>query len=595
NGWVQSRTGSDGQTTTYTYWADGQVKTVTDPLTNTTSYSYDQAGRRTNMMDALSHTIQYQYDAVGRQVGTVFQDQSAVTNIYNDLGQRTGTIDQANLLTQFAYDVSGQLINVTKPIVVNPANNQTNAPQWAYGFDQYERQIATIDPLGHSNTVTYDALGRQLTTRLPMGGMATNVYATNSNAKHLKGQLWRQYDYKGQYAEFQYDQFGRLAGKFYFAVGDSVPSKSVTYGYDWLGQMTNLTERYGSDATNGYAYLHSVNYGPAHQMLGYVKSNPNAASGSLLLALGGMVLLALPRVKQRALFGKLQYAWQEQLELFAPLWTAIRYGRGDRRRLRLPSLIWRFATLITLASLIANEPGMDRLWQAHADTFSYPSNASTTTTRYTSFAYDNDGHLTQVNCPEGVINYAYELATGRLLETNTKNSDVQYSYDALGRLHTVSVMMRNATVLSTPEVTTYGYDQVGNRNSVMLPNGITSLYSYDSLNRLTNLVHKTSSVTNASYAYKLDITGRRTNAVEVLALEAGTYQTNTLNWAYDGLYRLTNEVCVTKAAGFASGYTNAYVYDLVGNRLTQVKTTSVITTTTNLYDANDQLLREVTK
>src|ERR1051325_8567002 len=166
---------------------------------------------------------------------------------------------------------------------------------------------------------------------------------------------------------------------------------------------------------------------------------------------------------------------------------------------------------------------------------------------------------------------------------------MEYTYDALGRLKTVHTTKRNGQAVN--ETTTYNYDAVGNRSSVQLPNGIVTTYQYDNVNRLTNLMHKAGSVTNAIYSYKLDATGRRTNAVEVLRQEdvTPTYQTNTLTWQFDGMYRLTNEVKICSVAG--ASYTNSFSYDRTGNRLKQIKTAGSATTITNLYDANDELLR----
>jgi RHS repeat-associated protein len=181
---------------------------------------------------------------------------------------------------------------------------------------------------------------------------------------------------------------------------------------------------------------------------------------------------------------------------------------------------------------------------------------------------------------------------GWLKRAYTVNSDVQYGYDELGRLKTVTVTKRNGTTLGTPEVTTYAYDAVGNRSSVTLPNGITTTYLYDSLNRMTNLTHVAGAALKASYSYKLDVTGRRTNAVEVLLQEGSSgYQTNTKSWTYDAMYRLTNEVSVTKSAGNPDyAYTNAFVYDLNGNRVKLARTGG--STTTYIYDANDLLTSE---
>jgi len=89
-----------------------------------------------------------------------------------------------------------------------------------------------------------------------------------------------------------------------------------------------------------------------------------------------------------------------------------------------------------------------------------------------------------VNAPEGVINYGYDLATGRHKLTCSANSEVAYGYDALGRLQTVIVHKRNGAAISY-ETTTYAYTAVGSRYTVTLPSGIVTTYLYDNLNRLT--------------------------------------------------------------------------------------------------------------
>src|SRR5439155_11519307 len=114
------------------------------------------------------------------------------------------------------------------------------------------------------------------------------------------------------------------------------------------------------------------------------------------------------------------------------------------------------------------------------------------------------------------------------------------------RLKTVTVLKRNGVAV-TNETTTYTYTKVGSRASVTLPNGVVTAYLYDNLNRLTNLTHQAGTTNLARYSYKLDLTGHRTNAVEILRQEEGTYLTNNLTWQYDGMYRLTNEVSVSSS------------------------------------------------
>ena len=117
--------------------------------------------------------------------------------------------------------------------------------------------------------------------------------------------------------------------------------------------------------------------------------------------------------------------------------------------------------------------------------------ATPTVNRHTNYSYDAvTGGISRVNTNEGIVNHAYDPVTGRLTRTWTGNysiayastlavSDTLYDYDALGRLWHVTVDRRNGStptvangnniIFSTPEVTTYGYDGVGDLASVTLP------------------------------------------------------------------------------------------------------------------------------
>jgi RHS repeat-associated protein len=266
----------------------------------------------------------------------------------------------------------------------------------------------------------------------------------------------------------------------------------------------------------------------------------------------------------------------------------------DRRtkRLRLPSFFWRGITVVTLIVLIVDDPSWDYAFAQCSPPATSNIADNTTLTRVTSYTYDFDGRLTQMNSPEGYIDYGYDAATGRLLSTCTTNSYITNSYDILGRLKTVTALKRNGSSI-TPETATYSYDNVGNRSEVDLPSGVVTTYLYDGLNRLTNMMHKVGSTTNTVYRYGLDATGRRTNAVEVVRQEDSTYLTNTLTWQFDGMYRLTNEMSLCSSNVFS--YTNQYAYTLSGNRFTKTSIAGNTVSTTNLYDANDELLREVIK
>src|SRR5208282_4604315 len=108
-------------------------------------------------------------------------------------------------------------------------------------------------------------------------------------------------------------------------------------------------------------------------------------------------------------------------------------------------------------------------------------------------------------------------------------------------------------------------------------NGVTNLYQYDSLNRLTNSVWKTNGATISSFFYQLGLTGNRTNLTEAVGVGASS---RTYVWQYDNLYRLTNEI-------ISSIGNLGYTYDPVGNRTNRQSSISQLPTASSSFNTND--------
>ena len=151
------------------------------------------------------------------------------------------------------------------------------------------------------------------------------------------------------------------------------------------------------------------------------------------------------------------------------------------------------------------------------------------------YAYDNRDRLTQATQPNSQsVGYTYD-ALGNRLSMTTPATTTNYAYDADNRLSSVN---SNAS-----QGATYTYNKVGMLLQRNLTNGITTDYTYDTLNWLTKLVqHKAGpQAPIASYSYTLGAAG---NCLSV------TEQDNSVtNWTYDDAYRLLS---VLHAAGVSA-------------------------------------------
>ena len=168
--------------------------------------------------------------------------------------------------------------------------------------------------------------------------------------------------------------------------------------------------------------------------------------------------------------------------------------------------------------------------------------------------------------------------------TTPGGSTIGYGYDILNRLMTVTHPDTGGKA-----VTLFGYDKVGNRQSVSRTNAAgtvfsTTTYIYDSLNRLTDIVNKNgSNGLVSSYHYGLRADGKRYSVTE-----SGPATSNaTINYFYDDQGKLTEE---------AGPYADIkYGYDNVGNRLTRTvsgSTTALLPNgaTNTAYDVNDRIV-----
>ncbi len=156
----------------------------------------------------------------------------------------------------------------------------------------------------------------------------------------------------------------------------------------------------------------------------------------------------------------------------------------------------------------------------------------------TLYSYDDAGNLTRVTRASG--NAASERA-------------VDYTYDGLGRVKT-ETEYPDWPATTNPLMRTYTYDRDSNLKSLLDPNGKTTSYSYDALNRPTWLDYADPSTPTISFAY--DRNGNRTGMAE------GACGSTATTYAYDELDRLKS---VTSPAT-PTNKTVGYRYDLDGNR-----------------------------
>jgi RHS repeat-associated protein len=546
-----------GATTTSVYDGQNRVVQMIDPDGGTNTVVYNEIGKQAQTIDTLGRPTSFTYDDQGRLIQTIYPDLFSDSSTYDSNGNRATSTDKLGRVTTYAYDALNRPVQTVYP------DNATNSTVYdllgrvqfsvdargtvtAFGYDAAGERVAVTNALGMGTTVqstngfTFDPNGNQSTSTDALGRTTTSVFdplnrvvqvlypdaTTTSTGYDSVGRRVAQTNQDAVVTRFGYDGAGRLVAVTN-AFGVSAVQMVTQYQYDEAGNQVAQTD--ALNRTTRFAYdgmgrrIQRTLPGNQAEMMAY---DP---AGNLILAtnFNGAVITnqydCMNRLTNRASVNGYQVSFA-----FSP--TGQRTNMADASG--------------TTAYLYDSRDRLTNKVVSWSGGFS----------RALSYGYDANGNVTNI------------------LSSTSGGADLKYAYDPLNRITNV--------LAGGSQAGSYGFDPVGNLQSVRLGNGVTNLYQYDALNRLTNAVWKLGASPLASFYYQLGQTGNRTNLNESLAGSTHTYA-----WQYDPLYRLTNETI----SGLGS---LSYALDPVGNRTNRLGSGSVTNTlppVTSAFGANDWL------
>ncbi len=246
-GKVQTATNDLGEQTQYTYFANGLVKTITDPRNHTHHYEYHpQFGLPTKITDPDNHYEAFTYDAWGF-LASYRNKRGHITTFLNDkAGNRLRVTDPAPFTGQFAtwtwddnnrlhkhrdrrgyeweneYDNANNLIKIIDP----------TSAELRFEYDDMNRIKKRYDQRNNPTTNNFDGLSR-ITTRVNV--LSYNVayeYDTRDNITKIT-------DEEGRHIILEYDRLNRLT-----KVTDQL-THYVQYTYDKDGLVTHFRDQEG--------------------------------------------------------------------------------------------------------------------------------------------------------------------------------------------------------------------------------------------------------------------------------------------------------------------------------------------------------------
>ena len=569
-----------GQTLTYTYGTGST--TVADSLGRSWVYAFDAAGQLTSLtapaISGQSDVTSYQYDAAGNvtQVKTVRGAAvlSQVDYAYDAAGNVTWEWDAAGNAISRTWSASNQLLSLTQYTGVDPDRTGASLPTGGlttrYVYDTQDRLRFVVDAVGNVSEFGYatsgHGIGQQDSLRQYLGASYSGTYDLTSL------QAWATATQKANstLSELSYDAWGRLSQRTDYATVNAS-------GVGVLDAATAIS-RYTYDA-QGLLRQQSTVRGASRTLTGIAL----AGSQQVVYAYDGM--------------GRLMST------------TARQVGSTDTD---VSTIHTSYAYLDSGQQIVmTTDAGMTRTQTRNAAgqllSVSEVGNAgSGTQTRTQLNYYDSAGQLRASEDAGGGRTYFFYDAKGRLEATVDATGSVSRTfYDGAdrvvgtrqyaNRLTTTSWLVSGQVVpiqvdslgivsnTTTDRVTETTYDTAGRIATVT--DGIASsaarsisTYTYDGAHRLLQ-VRTTDSVNTAATArvarYFYDDAGRRIGALdaagylsEVQYDRAGRVQTQTryatvspsAQWASGTLVQLR------PAANTLNDQTTRYYYDGRGNQ-----------------------------
>ena len=399
-------------------------------------------------------------------------------------------------MTRYTHDVLGRLTKIEQQ--GDPA-----VPTTTFTYDARGNVTSVTLPNGQTTTFTYDLLSRLVAETQPLGQVVRYAYDDLSRLDY-------KVNARGQKTDYTYHPWGALAGiDYYPGEAAPTPTRSVTFGYNLLGQLTDVTAPaiYSGGPLYSYTYdavgrrqsetAHYIPGGPRTLTYGYDRWGNLA---SLVLSEGGVDRVhtythdKLNRLADAVLPGtaahRFGYEADDRLrQIQHPNGVTTTYGYDTRGLLKSLSVVGGGGALEAL--------GLAYDGVGNLKTLTAAAGAST-------FGYDGLDRLTSATYPGGL-----------------GLTDEAYAYDPLGnREDPVDPALweydANNRITASPGLT-YGHDADGNLTS--RSDGAVLTYNED--NRLTGF---SLGSTTASYTY--DPFGRRigksVNGVATWYLWAGT-------------------------------------------------------------------------
>ena len=535
-------TTSGSATTTYTYTADGQLYTETDPIVTdaVADYTHQKVTTYTYTPDGL--TTQVTVSDAGDGADTA---RTTFTH-YNTDDQVESVTDPAGDATSYKYDAFGRKQYETDP--------DGNEEEYTYDADGNLIETDLLDYTGNPNNPSaattlvlesrsYDPADRLATVTDAMGRITTYTYTDNGLVASVQvGQGTWQYTQEAD----SYDAAGELTEQ---VTDNGVTETEWTYDADGR-KLTEVEDPTGVDRSTAFSYTAD----------GDVSQTQTTAAASSMTLTDVYTYDVAGDIKTQTLSGDGKTrvtTWTYDTRGLAltmenpasQVTTYVYDALGQCTETEDASItVTTFApATLTATSLTANPTTLTGY-----NTFGETADVQDPDGNITTWTLDGDGRITEIQ-GSPYTPYSPNSSATQITPIETR------TYDGDGNLKT--------DVSPNNETTSYLYDQLGDAVKVTDGAGNATTYTFDVDKEELSSTSPTGTATSATY----DPAGRQ---ITSSVYESALSQTLTTTYAYGASGTYPWVETVTTPAGVATGYT----YDDIGEKLTDTDGAGNVTT-----------------
>ncbi len=531
---------------TNTYFPNGRLESTTDAIGHVTSYTYDLVNNiTTTIHPENSGTTIQRFDANGLLLSETDPLNRTTSYTYDANRNKRTETDASNKTTIYDYDTNGFLKSVTDPL------NKTIS----YVNNQHGMPLTMTNQLGKIGTLTYDQSFNLSSSSDEIGTQFTLLWDDHGNPLTMT-------DGNGKVTRFTYDAFGNLLSR------TDPLGHTTSYTYDELGRAVTMTDARG---------INRFVYDPLGRLLSVKDALENETTyrydenGNQIEEINARQQITLHEYDPK----------NRLVKTTRPDGTIVTYTYNFRDQKTAETISPPAA-----GGLGEFEPPPQ---EGPSGNFHTMDLLTAESSRTTSYFYDDAGQLVKVTFPDtSEVNFTYDVL-GRVETASderskvyryeydpncgcsnrmTKNIDPSgafslFAYDAAGRV--ISFIdgnnretkyeydARDHLVKTTnPDNTTvlHTYDGMGRRSSTTDQEGRITRFTYNDIGNMASVIEPTNKITEFSWDGQNNLLSSTDKLGRVTRYE------------YDALSRLIKKV-------LPLGMSELYTYDEVGNLATK--------------------------